>query len=341
MSTTISFVQQDLERTKAEWRKWIADELDIGLDTVSALPQTSELKLLVEAALQPLGRLTPDELRKLARFRIFFETLMAIDVASDDEKRGAAEATLRPINEELRTLSKFPGLAPRDFSESWDIDGEFHRKLCECSEHKHLTEVVDSVIRVCKPLGTPRNRDDLIATVREHDTILESIAVGPTSAEVILDAVRQHVGNAQARWFTKEGEGMVTDDVEALVDELIGQLRERYGDRVADLEGPLASALRETGRLEGDEFWGVAAERLCEDLAIQHLYPGEHVVFLDDVATVDGNDRFVRTVLYHSRHLDEAFEFVSSLNEKERPHVEIEFQPPASASLMSRRRVVA
>jgi DNA-binding FadR family transcriptional regulator len=327
LPTTFGDIQADLIglTTPREQLLRLAAGLGIGLpDSIvgnsprAHLPHNSNqipLRVAVDEALLPLQSANPENLPQLIQTRILFETMMAWEIAANESKRSLAKRNLQQVQHDLRRLAHLSvSSSPtgRVFDQFWDLDGKFHRELCRCSGQSHLAEVVDIVLKRCKDLGVPKCSGDLTATVAEHDAILAAVTAQSPIKDEIRRAVEDHVWNAQRRWFPKEWDLRMTTEIDHLVHQSIIQIRERVGRNSASLEEALATAIRAACEQEGEIISEVTRSLICEDLAIQQLYPEEYVVFYDEFCVVAGQERAIRHVKFHSKDLDKAIRYKST-----------------------------
>lgn len=132
-------------------------------------------------------------------FRIKIETEMAID-ATRHIHRDRLVKQLDEVQNKMRQV-----LTDRHFGKPaqlrcWELDAEFHKLICRYSTRPELEVVIDKVLTLCREVGRPRTYAQAHATVSEHQSILDAIAVGSDSTH-IQEAIHHHIRNSELRWF--------------------------------------------------------------------------------------------------------------------------------------------
>jgi len=194
---------------------------------------------MVTRAVEGIGAADSNELAQLIKLRVFFESIMSLDVAADPTKRQSALLRLRRVQEKMYGLRRAKPFQHKLFEEFWATDGEFHRELCLSSGQSHLAVAVDTVIRICKRFGRPKSQEDLDETLEEHEAIIDAIASEhgeDSTLEAIVGSIERHVENALQRWFTRERTPMARSE-DLIADEPPEGIREAEMAFDRDLQG--------------------------------------------------------------------------------------------------------
>lgn len=322
---TAELVQHDLDHsaTTPDQRQRFAQRAH--LHEANVFPGTAS-SAAIELALGPVAAIDPysEALDELISLRTYFEAVMALEIALDPRKRDLAAKKLKIIQDNIRSLWDANDSSPAAFDQCWRLDGDFHRELCQITGHRHLAEVVDIVLRVCKLVGTPRLRQDIIETWREHGEILEAIAAAPPDEDRIFQSIEAHIGNGRERWFPRRSRMQDTDmAVRIAVHEVRAQLKKI----VPDLEEAIDLAIRDAAECNGGQIPQSACDLLRASLVTQYLKPRQFVVYVDDYTQLEGVERVVRQILHASRSAEEALNYVETLPDERRQVARIEYQP--------------
>ena len=228
-------------------------------------PYYDGLDSAIGKLLEPLFGNKEDEFQKLEEVRVSFEAAFAQMIAHDPEKRLSAKSDLAPIHQRMVELARrgWSEAASRAF---WAMDGQFHVKIGEIAETKHMRKVVECIQSETAELGMPRDQSDMASTWDEHNAILMLIQADFPDDNAIIDAVALHARHAFQRWFNL-GLG---------------------GGTAAVLERPPAhiTAIALTPMMSNTE----EQQLLGADLDFQRRYPNRYVAFLD-IWTGDGPGR--------------------------------------------------
>jgi hypothetical protein len=177
-------------------RRWSANELAAKIEKVVR----SSLDIVFSTA--PIHWA---EVQRLALRRVYFETIMAWSINAAADRRARLRDQVSAIQEQLWELAQTAEFSDAVAEHGWQLDGDFHRKICEISGYDHVAQVVDMVIKKCKRWGIPDLASDVRGTWEEHEEIIEAITDNEGDRDRILSAIRRHVDQAAARWQAKEG----------------------------------------------------------------------------------------------------------------------------------------
>jgi hypothetical protein len=141
-------------------------------------------------------------LERLARIRIFFETAMLWHVSEDQAACGDLLSALAAIHSKMEALAADWDVNSSVASALWELDGKFHREICQASGFKYLATIVDDVTKECRKVGMPRTAEEVSQTLREHSRIIA--AIQNANRDAAFEAVSEHVWNACQRWNAKD-----------------------------------------------------------------------------------------------------------------------------------------
>ncbi len=252
LATELHALQGALDVERVADRVGLHLDRGLAFEVLNGVPTTEGpdgIRQIVSDAVNQIRASGPQEREQLVKLRVFFESIMGLDIAADPAKRLSAVQRLRAVQVELYRLCEANLEGQEAFEIFWETDGEFHRQLCLCSGRSHLAVAVDTVVRLCKDFGRPRRREDLNQTLEEHEAIIDAIGSehGEDSAiEAVVGPIEVHVEKACERWFAKERNPMserdnsdshdpdgIVESEQAFKRDLAELARDHYGKWVA------------------------------------------------------------------------------------------------------------
>jgi len=320
---------------------WLADRVGILPSDVQALwkvetitwegTEGKRLRHRIERCLDAIESGDKNQSEVAYRLRLYFETLMLWRVASkiDVDGGGIDLHRLEAIQKRMLWLAEEDQFDASVAHMCWQLDGDFHREVCEMSGRSSLARVVDIVQRRFELLGPPADSDDIRKTWREHGAILK--ALRSKDREKIFAAENNHLATAFAGTHAKEGNKM---ELSQLIAQAVDDLRRQIDNSDCFLEMALTEAITWSNEASKRQISLAACDRIRESLVSQFLYPDRYVGYVD----VEERDaelvRINRKTLFNTSNAEEAFEMAVEFR-RLYPSLTITYQRPANRAQLS------